>query len=271
MEALFQQAKQIIQDADVLLITAGAGMGVDSGLPDFRGNEGLWRAYPLLKKQQFSFAKIATEKGLQQFPKLAWALFGHMFDLFNATRPHEGFKILLETAQKKKDYFVVTSNIDSHFQKAGFDAQRIYEIHGRLNTFECSACKNIWQPDTNFRFDIDPKLMNLKGVPKCPHCGKMARPNVLLFKDLGYNHQESDEQASRFNDFMHKYDQGDHHIAILEFGAGKGVPSIRNLGEYIFSKVEQSSLIRVNPLDYDGPENVIGLPVGALKAIRTIC
>ena len=54
-----EKAAALIREADALLIGAGAGMGVDSGLPDFRGNEGLWRAYPKLGKHRISFVEIA--------------------------------------------------------------------------------------------------------------------------------------------------------------------------------------------------------------------
>lgn len=70
-------AAQIIHRADGLLITAGAGMGVDSGLPDFRGNEGMWRAYPALKSANMVFHQIANPQSFEQHPELAWGFYGH--------------------------------------------------------------------------------------------------------------------------------------------------------------------------------------------------
>ena len=54
------QAKEIIKNADAIVITAGAGMGVDSGLPDFRGDQGFWKAYPPLKDKDLGFTDIAN-------------------------------------------------------------------------------------------------------------------------------------------------------------------------------------------------------------------
>jgi NAD-dependent SIR2 family protein deacetylase len=54
-----KSAKEIVKEAEIIITTAGAGMGVDSGLPDFRGNEGMWKAYPALSKRKISFSKIA--------------------------------------------------------------------------------------------------------------------------------------------------------------------------------------------------------------------
>ena len=65
-----------LQQADYVIITAGAGMGVDSGLPDFRGNEGFWRAYPPLKRLNIDFVSMANPMWFRENPKLAWAFYG---------------------------------------------------------------------------------------------------------------------------------------------------------------------------------------------------
>ena len=84
-QSKFQQAAQVIADADALVIAAGAGMGVDSGLPDFRGNEGFWRAYPALAKANLNFAEVASPRTFVQDPSLAWGFYGHRLDLYRKT------------------------------------------------------------------------------------------------------------------------------------------------------------------------------------------
>ncbi|MGF6371327.1 NAD-dependent SIR2 family protein deacetylase [Paraburkholderia sp. RAU6.4a] len=71
-EEKFDQAVAWLADADALLITAGAGMGVDSGLPAFRGRRGLWKDYPALKHLNMDFARISTEVAMRKAPCLAW-------------------------------------------------------------------------------------------------------------------------------------------------------------------------------------------------------
>lgn len=93
-EEQIEQAKQCIEEADAVLITAGAGMGVDSGLPDFRGNEGFWKAYPVIKDLGIGFEGIANPKWFTSNPTLAWAFYGHRLNLYRDTIPHEGFKRL---------------------------------------------------------------------------------------------------------------------------------------------------------------------------------
>ncbi len=80
-----RRAADAIRGASALLIGAGAGMGVDSGLPDFRGNEGFWKAYPPFRGRQF--AEMSTPHWFRTDPALAWGFFGHRLNLYReATR-----------------------------------------------------------------------------------------------------------------------------------------------------------------------------------------
>jgi NAD-dependent SIR2 family protein deacetylase len=87
-------AAELIADADALLVTAGAGMGVDSGLPDFRGAEGFWRAYPALGRRGLQFHQVASPRTFETDPALAWGFYGHRLDLYRRITPHPGFDIL---------------------------------------------------------------------------------------------------------------------------------------------------------------------------------
>ncbi len=81
-----QQAAEAVAGADAVLIGAGAGMGVDSGLPDFRGPEGFWKAYPPFRGRQFS--SLSTPHWFQTDPGLAWGFFGHRLNRYRAALPH---------------------------------------------------------------------------------------------------------------------------------------------------------------------------------------
>ena len=106
LEENIKTAKQYIEDADAILITAGAGMGVDSGLPDFRGTEGFWEAYPVIKELNLSFEEMANPEWFSSNPKLAWAFYGHRLNLYRDTVPHKGFKMLLDIVKKKDDDYL---------------------------------------------------------------------------------------------------------------------------------------------------------------------
>src|SRR3954470_12034751 len=116
-----KRAVAAVKAADALLITAGAGMGVDSGLPDFRGTEGFWNAYPAIARLGLSFEQVANPAWFWKSPHMAWAFYGHRLNLYRATTPHPGFGQLKELGSKMANgCFVYTSNVDGHFQKAGF-------------------------------------------------------------------------------------------------------------------------------------------------------
>jgi NAD-dependent SIR2 family protein deacetylase len=139
IDEAIQLAARAIEQADALLIGAGAGMGVDSGLPDFRGTQGFWRAYPAIAKLGMSFAEMANPQWFRSDPRLAWAFYGHRLNLYRNTAPHCGFGQLLDCGNAKpRSYFIYTSNVDGQFQKAGFSAERIVEprIHPPLSMLQ---------------------------------------------------------------------------------------------------------------------------------------
>jgi NAD-dependent SIR2 family protein deacetylase len=94
-DAALRRAAGAVAAADALLFGAGAGMGVDSGLPDFRGDKGFWRAYPPYEKLGLSFAALASPRWFRSDPELAWGFYGHRLNIYRATLPHDGFGILI--------------------------------------------------------------------------------------------------------------------------------------------------------------------------------
>ena len=183
-----ERAAEAIDSAEALLICAGAGMGVDSGLPDFRGNEGFWNAYPPLRHLGISFVEMANPGWFEQDPILAWGFYGHRLNLYRETVPHRGFEILKGWAESKRfGAFVFTSNVDGHFQRAGFSDDTVLECHGSLNHLQCtSPCGySIWSAHTT-EVEVDEESFRAsEPLPRCPECGALARPNVLMFGDYG--------------------------------------------------------------------------------------
>ncbi len=263
-----KEAVKIIKEVDYLLITAGAGMGVDSGLPDFRGKEGFWRAYPIAKKLNLRFEEMANPKWFETDPHLAWAFYGHRLNLYRNTTPHEGFYKLLEIANSKEDYFVFTSNVDGQFQKAGFDEYKIDEVHGSIHHMQCvEPCfKKIWSADgIEIKIDED-KFRAKEPLPRCIKCDAIARPNILMFGDWKWIEDREREQRKRFLNFIEK---AENSLAIIEFGAGLAVPTVRMMGEDI-SFAYKAPLIRVNPRDDEVPKGNVSLAMGAKEAILRI-
>src|SRR6201999_697221 len=152
------RAADLLAGAGALLICAGAGMGVDSGLPDFRGGEGFWRAYPPYARLGLRFEELADPRHFGDDPELAWGFYGHRLGLYRNTVPHEGFRLLLDLGSNLPGGArVFTSNVDGQFQKAA--SGRVAEAHGSIHHLQCfSGCTNeIWPADVDVV--IDPETM----------------------------------------------------------------------------------------------------------------
>jgi NAD-dependent SIR2 family protein deacetylase len=292
------QAARIIDQADALFIAAGAGMGVDSGLPDFRGDQGFWHAYPPFQKLGLNFIDLADPSWFSRDPELAWGFYGHRLHLYRDTVPHTGFERLRSWGQAKEaGYFVFTSNVDGQFQVAGFDDDRVVECHGSIHHLQCldaqcldaqcldaqcldAQCLDararpngstsgdaIWTADA-VEVDVDLETFRARPpLPHCPKCNTLARPNILMFGDSGFLGARTHAQQARMSRWVS--DVGDKKLAIIECGAGNAVPTVRWQCERLSSALD-ATLIRINPREAQGPDGIISLAMGAEEALGKI-
>jgi len=269
----FKRAARAIRDADALLITAGAGMGVDSGLPDFRGNKGFWKAYPPMEKLGISFIEMANPTWFDHDPTLAWGFYGHRLNLYRRTAPHRGFTQLLGIGrQKRGGFFVLTSNVDGQFQKAGFAEDHVEECHGSIHHLQCThpCSAGIWDArDERVAVDED-TFRAREPLPRCKHCGAMARPNVLMFGDWSWISTRTDSQSGRRSAWLKGIKHAGLRLAIVEIGAGEAVATVRRLSEYT-ARAYGAILIRINPRDFSVPRGEdVSLPLGAAEGVDGI-
>lgn len=262
---LIKQAASLISQADGIIICAGAGMGVDSGLPDFRGDEGLWKAYPKLGQHKISFVEIANPNAFTDNARLAWGFYGHRMNLYRETIPHRGFEILKRIAQTKEHgYFVFTSNVDGQFQKAGYDDKYIVECHGSIHHLQCDkpCCAAIWDANQFNPLTDDDQCALVSELPRCIECGNLARPNILMFNDWGWISNRTELQLSN----LHKWHSSIKNPVVIEMGAGIHVPAVRRASESF-----KCPIIRINPAYPDVPkQNDVGIAMGALSALTQI-
>lgn len=272
-KSIFAQAADTIAGADALVIAAGAGIGVDSGLPDFRGNEGFWRAYPALAKANINFAQVASPRTFEQAPSLAWGFYGHRLALYRETLPHPGFDILKKWAERMlMGARIFTSNVDGQFQKAGFLEDDIHECHGSIHHLQCTnECKSgLWRAD-GFIPAVDAESCQLLNhPPHCPKCGSLARPNILMFNDWNWTPQRSASQARAEAKWLDTVGESRARIVVIEIGAGTAIPSVRHFSHRI-SHEFGGIIIRINPSESEVPSSLdIGLAMGSLEALRGI-
>jgi NAD-dependent SIR2 family protein deacetylase len=260
-----RRAVSWLREADGMLVTAGAGMGVDSGLPDYRGAEGFWRAYPALKQHRLTFQDMANPRVMALHPRLCWGFYGHRLNLYRRTVPHEGFALLRRWAQAMpRGLSVFTSNVDGQFQAAGFDATAIAECHGSIHVLQCSeVCHNrLWSAD-----DVQPVVDEsscelVSDLPRCSACGAVARPNILMFGDYDWISLRTEQQEARLQAWLSKVER----LVVIEIGAGKAIPTVR-----LFSEQYGPRVIRINPRDFGIASNQgIGLARNAVDGLKLL-
>ncbi|MGV3662031.1 MAG: SIR2 family NAD-dependent protein deacylase [Prosthecobacter sp.] len=274
MNAHFQRAAGLIADAQCLLITAGAGMSVDSGLPDYRGKEGFWNHYPLYRSLGVDYAAMTRPSGFERDPQFAWGFYGHCLNLYRQAQPHAGYACLLALAQRFGDRaFVLTTNVDGFFLRAGFDSNRLRECHGSIHRLQCvHPCeRTTWSADS-FHPQVDPATMRLQDpLPRCPHCGAFARPAVFAFGDTRYVWESTQAQADKYQ--VWKENTEGLRLVVLECGSGPTVPGLRREGESM-ARARTGSLLRINLSDaaVTHPDDVAlaGTAMTSLQALLSL-
>jgi NAD-dependent SIR2 family protein deacetylase len=218
-------------------------MGVDSGLPDFRGPEGFWRAYPPYRALGLRFEEIADPVHFASDPGLAWGFYGHRLGLYRAAVPHPGFAVLRGWDLPTR---VFTSNVDGQFQKAGLSS--VAECHGSIHHLQCiqDCGQPVWTAD-GVTVDVDVTTMRAGDLrPSCPSCGALARPNILMFGDAGWVPDRTAEQMRAHRAWVREHRAG---LVVVEVGAGTTIPTVRREAEA--ASAATGALIRINVREPD--------------------
>lgn len=267
VESLLDRAASLLRESDCLVITAGAGMGVDSGLPDFRGRSGYWNV------EGGRFMDVSTPWMFQEHPHHGWGFYGHFWNLCRAASPHEGFQVLRRLAQRLPTW-VFTSNVDGHFQRAGFAPERIVECHGSLTQLQCfkPCSKQLWSSE-GLTLEIDAlyTARTDRPLPTCPHCGGLARPNVCMFVDILWVAQPTLAREEAYHAWLAEQQRAGRRLTVIECGAGTAVPRVRREGEKQLERFAGAQLIRINPApEGEDPPHILTLPLGAREALLAL-
>lgn len=241
------KSKKTIEEADAILIGAGAGLSASAGI-DY-SKESFKKNFPLLVKTYgmtdmytSSFYKFNTEEERWSY----WAK--HINYSYIAPPPLKAYKDLLEIV-KDKNYFVITTNVDGQFIKSGFDKKKVFEVQGSYGKMQCKvACHNKLYDDTKLvkemlksknELKIDSKL-----VPKCPVCGNDMEINIR--KDSFF---VEDDNWHKLNCAYEKFinDNIDKKLVLIELGVGFNTPGIiRFPFEKLTYTNDNITLIRIN-------------------------
>jgi NAD-dependent SIR2 family protein deacetylase len=258
-------AANLIHEADALIIAAGAGMSVDSGLPDFRGSNGLWTSLLPRGMREQDLGSFTQANCFSDDPLAAWRFYGRALQVCNQSAPHAGYNTLLRWSNlAPRGAFVYTSNVDGHFQRAGFSDHGIVECHGSIHFLQCAkpCSPAIWAAKglADALGDID--RLTLAGVPRCIKCGALARPNFMMFGDATWCFPRTGAQLLSLDIWR----KGMGNAVAIEIGAGVAIPAVR-----MFAEGLGIPLIRINLHDAGGGSgSTIALRGSALEVLSRI-
>jgi NAD-dependent deacetylase len=151
----------LLAEVDRLVVLTGAGISVESGIPPFRGPEGLWRS--------FRPEQLATPQAFQQDPQLVWEWYDWRRGKIAPTRPNPGHEALVRLEARIPDFLLLTQNVDGLHRLAG--SRRLLEIHGNIWEVCCLECGRV----------TEDRRVPLPLLPHCELCGGLLRPNVVWF------------------------------------------------------------------------------------------
>lgn len=267
--------KKCINDADAILIGAGAGLsssaGIDYSKESFKKNfPELVNAYGMTDMYTSSFYEFNTEEERWSY----WAK--HINYSFIAPPPLEAYKNLLEIV-KNKNYFVITTNVDGQFIKSGFDKTKVFEVQGSYGKMQCSVgCHNKLYDNTELVKEMLKSKDNLKInsnlVPKCPICGRKMEINIR--KDAFFVEDDNWNKLSRaYEKFIN--DNMDKKLVLIELGVGFNTPGIiRFPFEQLTFNNNNITLIRINDkyndMAYEIKEKAFCIKEDCSKAIQNI-
>ena len=218
--------KQVLGTADAVLIGAGAGLSASAGLT-YSGER--FERYFSDFHQRYGITDMYSG-GFYPYDTLEeyWAWWSrHIFYNRYADAPVPVYQVLLSLV-KNKDYFVLTTNVDHQFQKAGFDKQRLFYTQGDYGLWQCSkACHNkTYDNESSVRRMVEQQQdMKIPSelIPHCPVCGAPMIMNLrcddTLVQDEGWY-----AAAERYSDFVKQHRSG--KILYLELGVGNNTPAI---------------------------------------------
>lgn len=144
-----------------IAVLTGAGISAESGIPTFRGDNGLWRS--------FRAEELATPEAFAQDPKLVWEWYDWRRSVIAKAQPNAGHRALAEMERRARQFTLITQNVDGLHDRAG--SQSVLKVHGDIWIVRCSKCGRESRDDRASIPDLPPRCA----------CGGLLRPGVVWF------------------------------------------------------------------------------------------
>ena len=157
------RARQRIARARSIFVLTGAGVSAESGIPTFRGNDGLWKNY--------SATDLATPRAFEKDPQLVWDWYHWRQRIITRAEPNPAHTAIVTLEHHTTGFLLLTQNVDGLHRRAG--SRNVLELHGNIFRARCLSCGSAMD-HTPPREDEEPEL------PRCG-CGGLLRPDVVWF------------------------------------------------------------------------------------------
>jgi NAD-dependent deacetylase len=161
MEEKIRVLREVLTKAKRVAALTGAGISAESGVPTFRGADGLWRNYNVME--------LATPQAFARDPELVWEFYNWRRNLITGLTINPGHQALVDLEARVPQFTLITQNVDGLHLKAG--SKNLLEIHGNLWKVRCTQCHAV-------TLDMS---SNMGALPKCRECGGLLRPHVVWF------------------------------------------------------------------------------------------
>lgn len=152
----------LLKSARSVAVFTGAGMSAESGVPTFRGEEGIWK--------KFKPEELANFNAFIANPDLVWEWYRHRKQVMTTIQPNPGHRALAAMEPLFSRFTIITQNIDNLHRRAG--SKNVHELHGNIDRNYCISCRTYY-PNAD--------IVGQERAPKCPSCGGLIRPDVVWF------------------------------------------------------------------------------------------
>jgi len=153
-----------LASSERVVVLTGAGISAESGVPTFRGQEGIWR--------QYRATDLATPEAFARDPRLVWEFYNWRRKVLAPLRPNKGHLALVELEKRISRFTLITQNIDGLHHAAG--SKNVLELHGNIWYVRCTGCGKTTEDRT----------VPLPEPPACGRCGGLLRPHVVWFGEM---------------------------------------------------------------------------------------
>lgn len=153
--------KQRLSKANTVVVLTGAGVSAESGIPTFRGKDGLWNNYRA--------EELATPQAFSRDPRLIWEWYNWRRELIASKSPNSAHYAIVKLEKRYNDFLLITQNVDGMHRLAG--SRELLELHGNIWKTRCTKCHEV----------SDNREIPIEILPKCRSCGGLLRPHIVWF------------------------------------------------------------------------------------------